>query len=166
MRKFVFVLIFSFLFYGLAQSASDPLEVNLEAFIVTTVTNDDGSQEEVFTQADQAKPEQIVEYRVLVTNQGETSLAAGNAVITGPVPAGTQFLRDTATQTEAAVLTFSADGGQTFSAPPVMITITNEDGEEEQVEATPEQYTAARWSIINALQPSEVLTFVYRVVVK
>lgn len=165
MRKTFFSLILLVLSYGLAQS-NDPLEVTLEAFIVTTVTQADGTQEEVFTQADQAKPEQIVEYRVAVSNVSDTSLAAGNAVITGPVPAGTQFLSDTATQTEDAVLTFSADGGQTFSAPPVMITITNEDGEEEQVEASPDQYTAARWSIMRTLEPAEMLTFVYRVVVQ
>jgi len=165
MRKVLLSLILLVFSYALAQT-NDPLEVSLEAFIVSTVTQADGSTEEVFTLADQAQPEQIVEYRVAVTNVGDTSLAAGNAVITGPVPAGTQYLSDTATQTEAAVLTFSADGGQTFSAPPVMITITNEDGEEEQVEASPDQYTAARWSIMRALEPAEMLTFVYRVVVK
>ena len=165
MKKYVLSLILiAMVSFGLAQT-DNPLEINLEAFIVSTVTKEDGSSEELFSAAESARPGQIVEYRVSVGNRSETSLPAGNAAVTGPVPAGTMYQANSASFDDAR-LEFSADGGQSFSSPPVMITVVNEEGEEVEVEASPEDYTALRWNILKTLEPGETLVYVYRVIVR
>ena len=149
-----------------ASEQSEPVTVVLDAFIVSTITNDDGEEEETFTEAAEARPGQVVEYRVTATNEGETTLPAGNVVVTGPVPEGTTYIGDSATTESEVELTFSADEGQSFSAPPVMMTVENDDGEEEEVEAEPGQYSAVRWSVMRALEPGDSLEFSYRVTVE
>jgi uncharacterized repeat protein (TIGR01451 family) len=145
----------------------EPVIVRLEAFIVSTITKEDGTTEEQFTEAKEARPGQVVEYRVVVTNISDETLPASNAAITGPIPATTTYIADSATpSSENAGLEYSADGGQTFSVPPVMIKVKNDNGEEVEVAATPEQYTAARWTILQALEPKQEIIFKYRVTVK
>lgn len=161
------VLLIGFiLFFTFVAAQSEPVTVKLEAYIVSTITKPDGSTEEQFTEAKEARPGQVVEYRVVVTNTSDETLPASNAMITGPIPATTTYIADSATpSSEGARLEFSADGGQTFSVPPVMIMVKNDQGQEVEVEATPEQYTAARWTILQALEPKQELTFKYRVTV-
>jgi uncharacterized repeat protein (TIGR01451 family) len=144
----------------------NPVQVTLEAYLVNVVTKEDGTQEEEFIEATEARPGQVVEYRVLVTNVSSETLPASNALITGPIPATTAYIADTATATDGtAMLEFSADGGQTF-AEKALIEKTNDQGETEMVEALPEEYTAARWAILVPLEPQQTLTFKYRVTVK
>ncbi len=168
MRQIMTVLLISLLSLSFAQDTQEnPLEVSLEAFLVSTLTKDDGSTEEQFTQAETARPGQIVEYRVSLVNVSENNVPAGNAVVTGPVPAGTSYLEGSATaSSENALLEFSADGGQRFGVPPIMITVVNDEGEEEEVIATPDSYTATRWTVTRALAASESIMFIYRVVVQ
>jgi uncharacterized repeat protein (TIGR01451 family) len=147
-----------------ALAQSQPLEVTLEGYLVTLVTQDDGSQVEEFTEATQAQPGQVVEYRVTVTNLSQETLLASNAMVVGPVPATTTYLADSASLGAEARLEFSADGGQTFAAKP-MLEKVNEQGEKEFVEALPEEYTAARWALLMPLEPAQSLTFTYRVTV-
>lgn len=145
---------------------SEPVVVTLEAYLVTTVTNDDGEVEEVFTEATEARPGQTVEYRVVVTNGSDETLPAGTVVITGPVPSTTFYLANTAAEEPESFKTeFSADGGESFSELPVMITVTNDEGEQE-VTADPASFSAVRWTLLDALAPEATHTFVYRVEVK
>jgi uncharacterized repeat protein (TIGR01451 family) len=149
-----------------AGAQDNPLEVRLEGYLVNVVTKEDGTQEEEFIAATEARPGQVVEYRVLVSNISNETLPASNAFITGPIPATTSYIADSATPTSAeARVEFSADGGQTFAEKP-LIEKTNEQGEKEMVEALPEEYTAARWAILIPLGPQQTLTFKYRVTVK
>ncbi len=159
--------VFLFLLLGCLVGAQtgEPLNVSLEAYIVTVITKDDGSKEEQFSAASTARPGQIVEYRVVVVNTSNDTLPGSNAYITGPVPASTDYLPETATVSEKATLEFSADGGQSFADKP-MVMKKNEQGEEELVEAKPEEYTDARWQLLQALAPQETLTFSYRVTVR
>jgi uncharacterized repeat protein (TIGR01451 family) len=153
------VLLFS------AWAQSQPLEVTLEGYLVQVITKEDGSQAEEFVAATQARPGQVVEYRVLVTNVSNETLPASNAMITGPVPNTTTYLADSATATGVEVmLEFSADGGQSFAEKP-MLEKENEQGEKELVEALPEEYNAARWALLMPIEPAQSLTFTYRVTV-
>jgi uncharacterized repeat protein (TIGR01451 family) len=150
-----------------AMAQNEPVTVKLEAYIVSVVTKEDGTTEEQFAEAKEARPGQVVEYRVVVTNVSDETLPASNAVITGPIPDTTIFIADSATpSSDSARLEFSADGGQTFSVPPVMIKVKNDQGKEVEVAAMPEQYTAARWIILQALEPKQETIFKYRVTVK
>lgn len=160
----IFLVLSALVFTAAAQD--NPLEVKLEGYIVNVVTKEDGTQEEEFVAATEARPGQVVEYRVLVTNISSETLPASNALITGPIPNTTTYIADTATATSAeAQLEFSADGGATFAEKP-MIEKENDQGEKEMVEALPEEYTAARWAILVPLAPQQTLTFTYRVTVK
>ncbi len=152
--------------WSLSLAQDNPVQVTLEGYLVNVITKEDGTQEEEFVAATEARPGQVVEYRVLVTNVSAETLPASNAMITGPIPATTAYIADTATATSAeAMLEFSADGGATFAEKP-MIEKENAEGEMELVEALPEEYTAARWAILVPLEPQQTLTFTYRVTVK
>jgi uncharacterized repeat protein (TIGR01451 family) len=162
-RAIVFILFFvSFVW---AQT-NEPLNVSLEAYIVTVITKDDGTTEEQFSEAATARPGQIVEYRVIVMNTSSETVPGNNAFIVGPVPASTDYIAETATlSSDMARLEFSADGGQSFADKP-MVLKKNDAGEEELVEALPEEYTDARWQLLQAIAPQETLTFSYRVTVR
>ncbi len=159
-------LIYLLLLLGLAfaQESESPLVVSLESFIVEEVVLEDGSVEEQFTSAEFADPSNVIEYRVHLLNQGDTTLEGVQAV--GPVPEDTFYLDNSATTSEEAWLEFSVDSGQTFGAAPIVVTITNEVGEEEEVVVPPEQYTTARWTLLVPLEAKQSKSFSYRVEVR
>lgn len=169
MSKRVWLTVLLLLAGALAQE-SKPVEVTLEAYLVTEVTAQDGTVEETFTEATEARPGQTVEYRVTVSNNSEETLPVGTVVVTGPVPGSTFYLAGTAGTAADASETFktefSADGGESFSELPVMITVTNDSGDEEEVVADPADFSAVRWTLLEALAPDATRTFTYRVEVK
>jgi uncharacterized repeat protein (TIGR01451 family) len=143
-------------------AAVDPVSIRLEIYVVSHVTRDDGTREERFAEATEARPGQTVEYRLLVTNVSEETLPAGIVVVTGPVPEGTQFVPNSATPTSDDVLTeYSADGGRTYAEPPVIVGT----GENRSV-ADPTTYDAIRWTVLVDLEPDQEIPLVYRVVVR
>ncbi len=153
--------------WSLSFAQDNPLEVKLEGYIVNVITKEDGTKEEEFLPATEARPGQVVEYRVMLTNvSNETIPAASKAGVVGPVPATTTYIADSATASSAeGLLEFSADGGQTFAEKP-LIEKENAEGEKELVEALPEEYTTARWTVLVAIEPQQTHTFTYRVTVK
>jgi uncharacterized repeat protein (TIGR01451 family) len=157
-------------FFGLivlsaAFAQGEPLSVTLEGYLVNIVTKDDGTKEEVFIAASEARPGQVVEYRVIVTNVSSETVPASNAFITGPIPDTTTYIADSATLSNSEVtLEFSADGGRTFATKP-LIEKENAEGIKESVEALPEEFTAARWAILLPIEPQHTLTLKYRVTV-
>jgi uncharacterized repeat protein (TIGR01451 family) len=143
-------------------AAVDPVSIRLEIYVVSHVTRDDGTREERFAEATEARPGQTVEYRLLVTNVSDETLPAGIVVVTGPVPEGTQFVPNSATPTSDEVLTeYSADGGRTYAEPPVIVGT----GENRSV-ADPTTYDAIRWTVLVDLEPDQEIPLVYRVVVR
>jgi uncharacterized repeat protein (TIGR01451 family) len=148
----------------LAQDAppADPVAIRLEIFVVSVVTRDDGTREERFSEASEARPGQTVEYRLFVENVVDYSMPAGTVVVTGPVPEGTQFVPDSATPSSELILTeFSADRGLTFSEPPVIVGV----GDMRSV-ADPVSYDAVRWTLLYDLEPGQEQPLVYRVIVR
>ncbi len=151
---------------GLASAQRSPLAVKLESYLVTFLTLPDGSVQERFGDAEKAQPGQVLEYRLSVVNESAEALSAGTVAVTGPIPATTAYLADSATPaSKLALREFSADGGASYAEVP-MVKVTNEAGEEEEVAAPPEQYTVARWTLVEALMPGQTLSFSYRVAVK
>ena len=146
---------------------STPVAVTLEAYLVTSVTAEDGTVKETFAAADEARPGQTVEYRVQVVNGSEETLPVGTVVVTGPVPGATFYLAGTAGQSANSHKTeFSADGGESFSELPVMITVTNDAGNDEEVIVDPAEFSAVRWTLLEPLEPEATRIFTYRVEVK
>jgi uncharacterized repeat protein (TIGR01451 family) len=167
-KIFLYVIVASLLSAGFVVAQDDdPVQISLEAFLVEVVSLDDGSTEERFEPAEVANPGQVIEYRTHVENIGDARLPAATLVITVPVPAATAFVDASATAASDSLrLEFSADGSETFSAPPVLITIINADGEEEVVEASPDQYTHVRWIVLDPVPSGGIFDFSFRAQVR
>lgn len=146
-----------------APPASDqPVEVRYEIYVVSEVTDDDGETQERFTEATSARPGQTVEYRVFATNTGDTTLPEGLVTVVGPVPDGTEFVEDSATPSSERILTeYSADGGESFDEPPVLV---GPEGDREAVD--PAEYDAVRWTLLVPMQPEQEEAFFYRVIIR
>lgn len=141
--------------------AQAPLAVTLESYLVTEVTLEDGTVEEQLVPTEVAEPGQVLEYHLTLQNESEGVIPEGVAA-TGPVPERTQYLAESATAGESSDLTFSVDEGESFAATPT-VTVTDEDGNEQEVAAEPGQYDAVRWELLGELGPGQTRTFVYRV---
>jgi uncharacterized repeat protein (TIGR01451 family) len=146
-------LLLSLTLSALAQN--NPVTVAVKIFVVNLR---DGQEELV--EATEARPGQAVEYRLIAVNTSDTTLPAGTVVITGPVPAGTTFIADSATPKSDTLLTeFSVDG-TSFYEPPILV---GEDGS--RTVADPGTYRAVRWTLLANMEPQQEVTFVYRVTV-
>jgi len=146
---------------ALAQ-ALEPVRWALETYIVSQVTRDDGTREDRFSAATQARPGQIVEYRIIVSNVSEETLPPGIVVITVPVLEGTQFLPNSATPSSDGLLTeFSADDGLTFAETNVFVGL----GDQRTI-ADPTAYTTVRWTVLEEMEPGAELTLAYRVTIR
>lgn len=163
MQHRLFIPLFVSLLVGAASNAAaqSPLAVTLESYLVTEVTLEDGTTEEQLVAAEVAEPGQVLEYHLTLENSSDNPLPGGIAA-TGPVPAQTHYLGASAQQEADSSLTFSADEGETFAVTPT-ITVVDEDGNEQEVNAEPEQYDAVRWQLLAELAPGQTRTFVYRV---
>jgi uncharacterized repeat protein (TIGR01451 family) len=141
---------------------ADPVSIRLEIYVVSQITRDDGTREERFAEATEARPGQTVEYRLMVTNVSEETLPAGIVVVTGPVPEGTQFVPNSATPSSEELLTeYSADRGRTFSEPPVIV-----GGDDGRSVADPISYDTVRWTVLFDMEPGQEIPLVYRVIVR
>lgn len=143
-------------------AAANPVTVGLEIYVVSQVTREDGTREERFTAATEARPGQVVEYRLTVTNVSEETLPPGIVVITTPVPEGTQYVPFSATPSDERLLTeFSADKGMTYYEVNVFVG----EGEQRAI-ADPTAYDHVRWTLLVEMEPASSLTLVYRVTVR
>ena len=146
-----------------AQSGAEPVSVSVEAFVVSEVTSEDGVEERL-SAASTARPGQVVEYRLTVNSQEETTLPAGTVVVTGPVPESTRYVEGSATPSSERVLTeFTADGEQ-FSEPPLTGSGEGTGGSGEII--PPSGYAAVRWTLLTQVEPAQEEVFTYRVVVE
>lgn len=140
--------------------SADDLTGSLEAFRV--VVNEDGVEE--FLSADNARPDDVIEYRLTYTNSGDDPLK--NVFITDPIPVGTVLIHPSATRPTEGRVEFSIDGGKDYKPWPILIKEMTEDGEEKVVEATPDMVTHVRWVLTETILPENGITVSYRTVVK
>ena len=155
MKRFLSILTLLLLGGVLAQ-ANDPVSVRLDIFVVSQVGG-----EETFAEASTARPGQVVEYRLYARNEDETTLPAGSVVITGPIPEGTTFVANSATEDEQKLTEYSV-ADDSFGEPPLFI--AGEDGARQI--AAPTDYRAVRWTLLEPLEPGSEVAFVYRVTVE
>ncbi len=142
-----------------AVEKTQPLTSQMDAFLITV--NDKGA--EVLTPAEEAKPKDVIEYKLTYNNVSDNPLQ--NLIITGPIPHNTVYLGNTnATQINAQFVV-SIDGGNTFESEPVKRTI-EKDGEKVEVIIPPEKYTAVRWIPSEPINANEEQVFTYRIQVK
>ncbi len=137
-----------------------PLSGNISAFRV--ITHENGREE--FVSADEARPQDVIEYRLTYANRSETMLR--NVTVVDPVPAGAEYINRSATRPYNGAVEFSIDGGKTYHNWPIRIKKANPEGELVEVIATPDQVTHIRWLITDDFEPETEITFSYRAVVK
>jgi uncharacterized repeat protein (TIGR01451 family) len=157
---FVFALVAVVFGSAVVATAQEPLRGNVEALRV--VTQENGRV--VFLPADEARPQDILEYRVTYANTGETTLR--NVTIVDPVPVGTEYIVRSATRPNEGAVEFSIDGGKTYHSWPIRIKKKDAKGKEVEVEATPDMVSHIRWIMASDFEPETEITFTYRAIVK
>ncbi len=134
------------------------VEFVVESYIVSKVTRDDGTREDRYSPTTEgARPGQVVEFRIIATNESEETLPPGIVAISVPIPEGTQFVPHSATPSSEDLLTeFSADN-VTFSETHVFVGL----GDNRTI-ADPTAYTWVRWTVLVDMEPGAELTLVFR----
>ena len=145
--------------------ASAELKSELSAYVVTT--GDNGAEK--IAPATSVKPGQVIEYRLTHTNTFDQAI--GGVAIIGPVPGESVFTPGTQTSSSNAVFEIRADldpdnPGEEWSTLPAMREVIQSDGTRVIEEATPEHFTAVRWTILTPLQNEQTVTNSYRVTVR
>lgn len=179
---------------GAAVAQADGIVFDVEIVRVDLVRGEDGDIEERFVPVEEAIPGEVIEYRVTATNQGDVIYRPGTIVVTLPIGDGLAYLADSATPSSERVVTeFSADGGVSYSEPPVLVAAapdedegdgTEDDGSEgDGVEgdaregagegdeaasraADPAEYDHIRWTFSVPFEPGQEELLVYRVEVR
>ena len=84
--------------------------------------------------------------------------------INQPIPNQTAYILDSA-RANGATLTYSIDGGQTYSAQP-MLEVTQPDGTVKMEPAPADAYTHVQWDYSESLKPMASVQAVYEVAVQ
>ncbi len=130
-------LVLTTLSFPSAARAQGEIEVHLVAQRVVV----DAKGSESFQPADQAKPGDLIEYRVAYRNPGTRGIA--NVLATLPLPAGLEYVpRSASPQRVRASL-----DGQTFAPVPLKRRVRLADGREVLRDVPAHEYRWLRWSI-------------------
>ncbi len=135
-----------------AFAQSSPVVFESEIFLVRP----DGS----LVPATTADPGDRVQFGILATNSGRTTLPAGRVQIHGPVDAGMSYINNSATSDVRTLLEFSLDGVEFFEDPPM---VRDADGALRL--AAPGDYQMLRWTLLEPLEPGATVRLEYRVLI-
>lgn len=153
-------LLISFLLWAVSAAAlAAPLTSQMATFLIT-----EENGKEVASATEQASPGDVIEYRLTYQNTGDNPLSG--LVITGPIPANTAYVENSAATDVDATFTVSIDNGNLFHAEPVMQEVKGDDGETQNVPVSPDAYTQVRWQPQGSLQPGAQQEYRYRVQVQ
>ncbi|MCM1983680.1 DUF11 domain-containing protein [Lyngbya confervoides] len=108
------------------------------------------------------EPGDVLRYVLSSENAGDKP--AESLVLTQPVPNQTQYVIGSA-KANGAQLSYSIDGGSSFSAQP-MVEVTLPDGTVEMQPAPAEMYSHVRWDYSESLEPMASVRAVFEVAVK
>jgi uncharacterized repeat protein (TIGR01451 family) len=108
------------------------------------------------------QPGDVLRYNLAGENKGGSP--AKNLVLTQPVPKGTVYILNSATNNTTKV-SFSIDGGKTFVAnPTIQVKLAN--GKVETRPAPAERYSFIRWDVKQAIAPQSRIKVSYQVKVR
>jgi uncharacterized repeat protein (TIGR01451 family) len=109
------------------------------------------------------KPGDILDWQIVSSNEGSAEARDYKAV--GHIPNGTALVAGTADAEGGSTVTFSIDGGKTFSTQPI-IEERQADGSLKRVPAPVSMYTEVRYEWSDALAAGGKLSASYKVRVK
>ncbi|HXL81313.1 MAG TPA: hypothetical protein VN951_10605 [Pyrinomonadaceae bacterium] len=112
--------------------------------------------------AGMVKPGEIINWTIDSANDGNG--AARDYKVVGQIPAGTSFVAGSGTA-QGASITYSIDGGKTFSARPT-VEEKQIDGSIKRVAAPVSSYTQLRYEWSTPLEAGQKLSASYQVLVK
>lgn len=142
------------------QTQPSPLQNSIAAYTVAL----DNAGNEILQPANEVVPGQLVEYAMTYSNTGDSALK--DIVVTGPIPAATAYIGQSAFTQARAALQVSIDGGNTFESEPVKRIVTDASGRKFEKTIPPSEYTHVRWNMQQPLNAGETQQFAYRSVVK
>jgi uncharacterized repeat protein (TIGR01451 family) len=154
------ILLFAAVSAGSASAQGPELKGEMVAAKIVV----DEEKGEIALPAEQVYPNDTVEYTLRYTNAG-TATAAGVDLI-GPVPAGTVYIEETATEVPGIRPMYSIDQGKSWHEAPVIIEVARKDGTVEKKKADPEMITHVKWSLDGHLGVGEEVVVSYRVQVR
>ena len=143
--------------FSAVTADEEPLSSELAAFVV--LETEDGSEK--MEPAESVVPGDLIEYRINYQNNGEEAISG--LVVTGPVPAGVEYVAESAATDESHNLEVSTDNGETWAIEPVVRTVTDESGEAREEIVPPSEYTHVRWVAVDPMDPEESQEYRYRV---
>jgi uncharacterized repeat protein (TIGR01451 family) len=109
------------------------------------------------------KPGEVLDWQIVSSNDG--TAAAGDYKAVGHVPEGTSFVAGSAAGEAGSTVTYSIDGGKTFSTQPV-IEERQPDGTVKKVAAPVSMYTEVRYEWADSLAAGGKLSASYKVRVR
>ena len=109
------------------------------------------------------KPGEVLDWQIVSSNDGTGAARDYKAV--GHIPAGTAFVQGSAAAEGGSTVTYSIDGGKSFSTQPV-VEERQPDGSVKQVAAPVSMYTEVRYEWSDALAAGGKLSASYKVRVK
>src|SRR5215210_5786001 len=109
------------------------------------------------------KPGEILDWQIVSSNEGTGAARDYKAV--GHIPTGTVLVAGSAAAESGSAVTYSIDGGQSFSTQPV-VEERQADGSVKKVAAPVSMYTEVRYEWSDAFAPGGKLSASYKVRVK
>lgn len=140
---------------ALAQQA-EPLVSSMSALVVGA----DPAGREVLSEAQEAAPGDVVEYRISYTNVSANPISG--LVVTGPIPASMSYVAQSAASPSGERMEVSVDDGLTWEREPVRRLRQNAEGQTVEVIIPPSDYTHVRWVGAGPISPSQSVQYVYR----
>ncbi len=137
------------------------LRPDIKVLISGTVER--GSQTLSVEKVEAVKAGEILDWKISSVNEGNAS--AQNYRVVGQIPKGTVFVADSARSEANGQISYSIDGGKTFSAQP-LIEEKQADGSVKRVPAPAAMFTQLRFDFANELAVKSEVNAAYRVRVK
>src|SRR5919199_5984988 len=109
------------------------------------------------------KPGEVLDWQILSSNDGTAEARDYKAV--GHIPEGTTFVAGSAAAESGSTVTYSIDGGKTFSSQPI-VEERQPDGTVKRTPAPVSMYTEVRYEWSDALAAGGKLTASYKVRVR
>ncbi len=162
-RRFAVVLSLLLLTSGVVLSAvAKPLPAFAKALLKVELSGDvvrGGSAVSLSDIPTGVRPREVVTWHMRVTNVGDGSSPAGTSV-DGELSSATVYVPGSASGDGSPSVSFSVDGGKTFSASPVVRYV--EDGVEKVRPAPLEAYTNIRFTWPQGLNPGDARAVQYQ----
>ena len=125
--------------HGASQTGAGNDPITAEMVAVKVLEDDRGR--EVYVAADEAKPGDLIEYRVTYQNRGKALVRKLQATL--PLPVGVDYQLETASPRGVEARTET----DTFDAVPLRKVVRKADGSREVLTIPADQYRALRWTI-------------------